>query len=291
MSSFDIINNFQYTDINSLKTFAIDFLNTQTDWLTGQAIYYELSKEYKKQNSTINFIKSLNFIKDYLNDINFEVGNNISDRSTVYIPEKYIKLLKKDKVYGLFYFWYITSSVLVDYYKVLSDSTNACKQHLAESDLNNLFKLATLHMTLRIYPLTENYYPIIFGQRVFISKLENINEELDNIMEDLLTLFNEVKTFSIQDLKEHIHDEKYATYFIHDEQFHLNPNNTDLYKNFFQINTTKCIGINRHHHLFCSEGTHQYIIYNGNIYFFGTKEFDDAKTIYYKKLVNKTYKV
>ena len=295
MSNLDIIDKFKYTDIDSLKTFAIDFLNGQIDWLNGQAVYFELTKDYKKQNRSFNFINSLEFLKNYLININIKIGNNISDRSNIYIPERYIDLLKVDKVHGLFYFWYIISSVMIDYFKIIGDSQSLVKQRmLSEIELNDIFKLTALHMTSRIYPLTENYYPIIYGARVFLNKKETINEELDNCLEDILNLFNEVKTFSIQDLKNHIHDEKYTTSYFQNEQYNLTRNieyckkMNGLYKNFFTVHTTMCIGINRHHHLFRSEGLHQYIIYDKDIYFFGTEEFSQKKKEFYQELKNNT---
>jgi hypothetical protein len=45
MSNLDIIDKFKYTDIDSLRTFAIDFLSGQIDWLNGQAVYFELTKD------------------------------------------------------------------------------------------------------------------------------------------------------------------------------------------------------------------------------------------------------
>lgn len=299
MNSFDVINNFQYTDINSLKTFIIDFLNVRIDWLNGQAVYFELMKDYKKQNRSFNFINSLEFLKEYLTNINFEIGNNISDRSIIYIPERYINLLKKDKIHGLFYLWYIISSVMIDYFKVISDSQSLIKQRiLSETEMNDIFKLTALHMTSKIYPLTENYYPIIYGARVFLNKKETINEDLDNCLEDILNLFNELETFSMQDLKNHIHDEKYVTSYLQNEQYNFTRDIeyckklNGLYKNFFTVHTTMCIGINRHHHLFRSEGMHQYIIYNKNIYFFGTEEFFQRKNDFYQELKKNTvYKV
>ena len=293
MSHFEIINNYQYIDINSLKEFASQFLNARIDELTGQAVYHELMNEHKKQNRSCSFINSLSFMKSYLENIDFKIDNEVSNRSTIYIPEKYINMLKDDKLHGLFYFWYIISATLIDYFKILSDASNINrKDEFTEAEINELFKLNALHMTNKVYPFTDNFYPIIFGMRAFMNKRYLLEDEPNNIMEDLLNLFNEVRTFSIQDLKNYIHDEKYATSFLHDEQYNITRySKCRIDKNFFQIHTTGCIGLNRHHSLFYSEGTHQYLIYNKNIYFFGTKEYKLAKENYYRELKNKTYKV